>query len=51
MESLKDAINRFENMKFDREYISNHAKKFASNVFDNKFKEFVMDCYNKKVEK
>ena len=51
VESLKDAINRFENMKFDREYISNHAKKFASNVFDKKFKEFVMDCYNKKVEK
>ena len=51
VESLKEAILKFEQMTFDPVYINEHAKKFASNVFDKKIKAFVEECYNKKVNK
>lgn len=49
--SLKEAILKFEGTKFDHEFISKHASQFSSNVFDDKIKQFVNDCYSKRIHK
>ena len=41
VESLKDAILKFENMKFDKQEIRKHALKFDEPVFQKKIKEFI----------
>ena len=41
VESLKDAILRFEQMKFDKQKIRKHALEFDEEVFQKKIKEFV----------
>ena len=51
VECLKEAILRFETMKFDSKYISEHAKKFESNVFDKKMKAFVEECLARRNQK
>jgi len=41
IESLQSAIDRFEEMSFDYEYISNYAKRFSKERFKREFREFV----------
>lgn len=41
VESLKDAIIKFENMNFDKEKIRKHALEFDEKVFRKKIKEYV----------
>jgi glycosyltransferase involved in cell wall biosynthesis len=41
VDSLKDAILKFETMKFDKKQIRNHALEFDESVFQKKIKEFV----------
>ncbi len=41
VESLKEAINKFETMKFDKEEIRKHALEFDESVFQEKIKKFV----------
>jgi len=41
IESLQSAIDRFEEMSFDYEYISNYAKRFSKERFKKEFREFV----------
>lgn len=41
VESLKDAILKFENMKFDKQEIRKHALEFDEPVFQRKIKEFI----------
>lgn len=47
VDSLVDAINRFEALNFDKNAIHEHASKFASNVFSSKIKAFVEECFRK----
>ncbi len=41
VESLKEAINKFETMKFDKEEIRKHALEFDEGVFQEKIRKFV----------
>ncbi len=41
VESLKEAINKFETMKFDKEEIRKHALEFDESVFQEKIRKFV----------
>jgi len=41
VESLKEAILKFENMKFNKQEIRQHALEFDEPVFKNKIKEFI----------
>ena len=41
VDSLKDAINKFETMKFDKQEIRKHALEFDESEFQRKIKEFV----------
>ena len=41
VESLKNAIQKFENMKFNKEEIRNHALQFDESVFQKKIKDFI----------
>lgn len=41
VESLKEAINKFETMKFDKEEIREHALEFDESVFQEKIRKFV----------
>lgn len=41
VESLKEAINKFETMKFDKEKIRKHALEFDESVFQEKIRKFV----------
>ena len=41
VESLKEAILNFENMKFDKDKIRKHAVKFDESIFRNKIKNFI----------
>lgn len=47
IEDLNNAINRFEKIKFDYDFINNHSKSFS---IDN-FKEKVTEIYNRSIEK
>jgi len=40
-ESLSSAIERFQSMKFDKEVLVGHAKKFGAEVFKERFKRFL----------
>lgn len=53
VESLKDAINKFSKMKFDKETIRKHAEEFDEEVFKNKINAFVNEKYDefKKIKK
>ena len=44
VDSLKDAILKFENMKFNKEEIRQHSLKFDESVFQKKIKEYVEEC-------
>ena len=50
VESLKNAILEFENMKFDKQVIREHALGFDESVFQKKISDFVNDVYNKEVK-
>lgn len=41
VDSLVEAIQRFENMSFDKKVLREHAEKFDDEVFKNKIKKFV----------
>ena len=41
VESLKNAILEFENMKFDKQVIREHALEFDESVFQSKIKNFI----------
>ena len=41
VESLKEAIIKFENMKFDKKEIRKHALEFDEEIFQKKIKDFV----------
>lgn len=41
VESLKEAINKFETMKFDKEEIRKHALEFDESVFQEKIRKFI----------
>lgn len=43
VESLKEAINKFETMKFNKEEIRKHALEFDENVFQEKIRKFVKE--------
>ncbi len=47
VESLENAINEFENMKFDKDKIRNHALKFSEENFRKQFIDYVEEKYNK----
>jgi len=41
VQSVKEAIQKFENMKFDKQEIRKHALEFDESVFQKKIREFV----------
>lgn len=45
VDSLKDAVIKFNNMSFDKNEIRNHAKKFDESVFKEKIEKFVQEKY------
>ncbi len=40
-DDLIEAVNKFESMKFDKEYLRSVALRFSKDVFKRKFKEFI----------
>lgn len=46
VESLKSAVKKFENMKFDKKFIRKHAEKFDEKIFKEK-----IDCYVNEIYK
>lgn len=44
-ESLKEAIRKFDTMKFDKKAIRAHAEKFSIKVFENKIQTFIEEKY------
>lgn len=50
-ESLKEAMLRFKDMKFDKQEIRNHAKKFDEEIFKKKIENFVNSSYVDFIEK
>lgn len=42
-QSLISAIEQFETLEFDPQFIKNHSEKFDEAIFINKIKEFVLD--------
>ncbi|BCN92703.1 hypothetical protein THMIRHAM_04880 [Thiomicrorhabdus immobilis] len=51
MGSLMEAINRFEQVKFEPQVIRNHALQFSNEVFKQKFSDFVEQEWGKFQEK
>lgn len=51
IESLKGAIELFQSLNFDPEFIKAHAEKFDEYVFIDKIKQFVTDKYRKSRQK
>ncbi len=47
-QSLNDAIKKFESMNFSSLKISQHAQKFSTNTFKEKFQNFIDDIIHKK---
>lgn len=45
VDSLEEAINKFQNMKFNKSEIREHAMKFDEEKFKEKINSFVMDSY------
>ena len=41
VDSLKDAIQKFEKMKFDKQEIRKHSLEFDESVFQRRIKEFI----------
>ena len=48
VESLKDAILKFEQMQFDKKGIREHALKFDEEIFQRKVKDFIEEVSEKK---
>ena len=46
VEDLEKAIKKFEEMKFDKNSIREHALKFREEEFRRKIKEYVTQKYN-----
>lgn len=46
IESLKDAVKRLENIKFDKQVIRKHAEEFDEKIFEKKIKNFIDEKYN-----
>ena len=46
IQSLKYAIEKFENTKFDKEIIRKHALEFDEKIFKKRISEFVEKCIN-----
>jgi glycosyltransferase involved in cell wall biosynthesis len=42
VESLADAINKFEKLDFDPHFIRRHSEKFDESIFVSRIKEFVL---------
>lgn len=51
VESLKEAIRKFETMKFNKEEIRKHALKFDEKVFQEKIKKYIEEVVNEKAKK
>jgi glycosyltransferase involved in cell wall biosynthesis len=52
--SVKDAINKFENIKFDKRKIRKHALEFDEEIFKSKIKKYINEKYieyNREIEK
>lgn len=45
VDSLKDAVNRFQNIKFDKQAIRKHAEKFDESIFKEKIQKFINEKY------
>lgn len=43
---LIDAVNKFENMSFDKQEIRRHAQSFDEEIFKNKIKKFINSKYS-----
>jgi hypothetical protein len=50
VESLKEAILKFETMKFDKKEIREHALEFDESVFQRKIKEFVEEKIGENID-
>ena len=50
-ESLIEAVNRFEQMKFDPKVIRENAERFSHKVFEDKFSKFVAAKYKEYTSK
>lgn len=44
-ESLNEAINKFNNIEFDKLKIRKHAEKFDEEIFKSKIEKFINECY------
>ena len=44
-ESFKEAVLRFQDMKFDKNEIRKHAEKFDEEIFKRKMKTFIDEAY------
>ena len=49
VESIIDAINRFETIDFNLKDISNYVKKFSTQRFKKEFKEYIADLVKKNI--
>lgn len=47
VESLAEAVRRFQNIKFDADYIRSHAEKFSEERFRRELREFIESEYEK----
>lgn len=45
-DSLKDAVKRFENIKFDKQIIRRHAEEFDEEIFKDKISNFINSKYD-----
>ncbi|AJA46753.1 glycosyltransferase [Clostridium pasteurianum DSM 525 = ATCC 6013] len=45
VDSLKDAVKRFEGVKFDKQAIRKHAEEFDEEIFKEKIKSFIENSY------
>ncbi|AGK95862.1 glycosyltransferase [Clostridium pasteurianum] len=46
VESLKDAVKRFQHINFDKQTIRKHAEGFSEEIFKNKIHDFVSSKYH-----
>ena len=46
MESLKEAVLRFEEMSFDTDEIRKNAERFSEDIFEESFRAFINEKVN-----
>ena len=47
VDSLIEAVARFESLKFDPDFIRDHALKFDESIFNVRIKDYVFQCFDK----